>query len=252
MNIIKRFIALAITASLINSSVLVADGGHTHQHGQSEKSFSTGPHGGKVSQVGKNWCEVVYKKNGIHAYLYDAKGKKISSKNIRGSVTMTIKGNPKKYNYDLYPDSAVKGEENALFLFDEPETHLNPSWRTHFHQHLSRAMGKNGEPNNRVQLFTSTHSPFLISSLDKQNVYRFERTNEGRVSMLPAATQTFGASFEVLLKRFFELDSLISQTAIDQIRMHIEQGDHAQARLWIEENIGDSMEKAYLLKRLGE
>ena len=143
-------------------------------------------------------------------------------------------------------------EENALFLFDEPETHLNPSWRTHFHQHLSRAMGKNGEPNNRVQLFTSTHSPFLISSLDKQNVYRFERTNEGRVSMLPAATQTFGASFEVLLKRFFELDSLISQTAIDQIRMHIEQGDHAQARLWIEENIGDSMEKAYLLKRLGE
>lgn len=143
-------------------------------------------------------------------------------------------------------------EENTLFIFDEPETHLNPSWRTRFHQHLSRAMGKNGERNKRSQLFTSTHSPFLISSLDRSNVYVFERSEDGRVSMLPAATQTFGASFEVLLKRFFKLDSLISQTAVEQIKQHLDHGDHAQAREWIEENIGDSMEKAYLLKRLLE
>ena len=151
MNIIKRFIALAITASLINSSVLVADGGHTHQHGQSEKSFSTGPHGGKVSQVGKNWCEVVYKKNGIHAYLYDAKGKKISSKNIRGSVTMTIKGNPKKYNYDLYPDSAVKGEENALFLSLDLSRIPDNAMTTEFSLHGLPGSGRRA--NSFVQVF---------------------------------------------------------------------------------------------------
>ena len=139
--------------------------------------------------------------------------------------------------------------DNTLFIFDEPETHLNPSWRTHFHKNLNNAAGSD---NKRLQFLLSTHSPFLISSLRKENVYRFER-NEDAVVMWPVESESYGASFDSLIKEFFGLKSLISQTAVEDIRRHLqdERLNNDQRKKWIEENIGDSTEKAYLLRRLG-
>lgn len=143
-------------------------------------------------------------------------------------------------------------DDNTLFVFDEPETHLNPSWRTHFHQHLSNSVSSGQAENSRVQVFMSTHSPFLVSSLQKENVFNFERSPDGAISMLPVPSQTYGASFDVLIKRFFGLNSLISQTAVDEIKEKLASGDNQEAKLWIENNVGESMERAYLLRRLEE
>lgn len=140
----------------------------------------------------------------------------------------------------------IFGEENTLFIWDEPETHLNPSWRTFFHTYLQQA----GSNNACNQTFISTHSPFVISSLKKENILHFTR-QEGLTSIAQPFDQTYGASFEILIKRFFGLKSAISQTAIQDIRQQIK-GDKTKAREWIEENIGDSIEKAYVLNKLGE
>lgn len=141
--------------------------------------------------------------------------------------------------------------DNTLFIFDEPETHLNPSWRTHFHKYLSTALEINGAVNQRLQVLLSTHSPFLVSSLKKESVMRFER-NENGVAMWPVESETYGASFDVLIKDFFGLKSLISQTAVDDIKHQLDdqQLNNEQRIEWLKNNIGDSMEKAYLLRRL--
>ena len=70
--------------------------------------------------------------------------------------------------------------------------------------------------------------------------------------MASPPSETFGASFEVLIKKFFGLRSAISQTAVDEIRRHLNDNgmDNAHKRQWIEEQLGESMERAYLLKRL--
>ncbi|MNR42282.1 hypothetical protein D3C85_1607810 [compost metagenome] len=70
--------------------------------------------------------------------------------------------------------------------------------------------------------------------------------------MSSPSAETFGASFEVLIKKFFGLRSAISQTAIDEIRRHLHDVymDNTQKRQWIEEQLGESMERAYLLQRL--
>lgn len=141
-------------------------------------------------------------------------------------------------------------DEPTLFLFDEPETHLNPAWRTNFHKHLNLALNNSNQQNQAVQMLLSTHSPFLISSLQNQNVFRFERLNDGSITMDSVSSQTYGASFEVLIKQFSGLKSLISQTAVEEIQRHLESENSAAAREWIEGNIGDSMEKAYLLRKL--
>jgi predicted ATPase len=149
----------------------------------------------------------------------------------------------------LHTIGAVKlfGDAETLFIFDEPETHLNPSWRTRYHIEFEQA----GSGLVASQALISSHSPFLISSLHREAVYHFERVN-GHSVMVSPASETFGASFEVLIKKFFGLRSAISQTAVDEVRRHLHNGNtnNAQKRQWIEEQLGESMERAYLLKRL--
>lgn len=137
-------------------------------------------------------------------------------------------------------------KSRTLFLLDEPETHLNPSWRTHFHSYLSHVAP---DSDTQSQFFVSTHSPFMISSLKRENVYKFERESNGLISMGMAQSNTYGASFDVLIKDLFELKSLISHSVIDDIREKLKEGDEV-ARVWIEQNLGLSPERSYLLKKL--
>lgn len=149
----------------------------------------------------------------------------------------------------LHTIGAVRlfGDVESLFIFDEPETHLNPSWRTRYHLGFEQA----GQGLVASQALISSHSPFLISSLHREAVYHFERIN-GQSIMASPPSETFGASFEVLIKKFFGLRSAISQTAVDEIRSHLNDVhmDNAHKRKWLEEELGESMERAYLLKRL--
>lgn len=144
--------------------------------------------------------------------------------------------------------ATIYNRSRVLFLLDEPETHLNPSWRTYFHSFVQDAIGIENE---KAQLFISTHSPFMISSLKRNNVYQFCRNDNGLIDMKVAQNETYGASFDVLIKDLFDLRSLISQSVIDEIREQLKQGDN-QAREWIEANLGLSAEKAYLIRKLTE
>lgn len=147
--------------------------------------------------------------------------------------------------------STIFGLGQSLFLFDEPETHLNPSWRTYFHTYLENALNINEEDTEDSQIFLSTHSPFMISSLKKENVFFFERNHKGLIDIKPVNEETYGASFDVIIKRYFGLRSLISHSVIDEIRAQLEHGDD-YAKQWIEDNLGLSAERAYLIKKLSD
>lgn len=146
--------------------------------------------------------------------------------------------------------TVIYNNKRALYLLDEPETHLNPSWRTYFHAYVNEAINS-GSKNDKLQLFISTHSPFMISSLKRNNVYYFKRNQDSFIGMSTAQNETYGASFDVLIKDLFGLRSLISQSVVEDIREQIKQGD-VHARKWIEENLGLSAERAYLIKKLDQ
>ena len=109
-------------------------------------------------------------------------------------------------------------------------------------------------------MLLSTHSPFMISSLRKNNVFIFERGQSERIEMQPIGEQTFGTTFEILIKRHFGLKSTISQSAVAEVKQHLnadklvdkmtDRKEWAKAKEWIENNLGESMEKAYLLRKL--
>ncbi len=155
---------------------------------------------------------------------------------------------------EVLASARVFSPERTLFLFDEPETHLNPSWRTYFHSYLSKAMVPSDNGEAQAQVFLSTHSPFMVSSLKREDVLFFERDDENLIQMEPVGSQTYGASFEVLIKKHFGLRSLISQTVVEVVKEQLPKDEQPEtleaARTWIEENLGESMEKAYLLRKL--
>jgi ABC-type multidrug transport system ATPase subunit len=67
-------------------------------------------------------------------------------------------------------------EDEALFLLDEPDTHLNPIWSLHYIELLNSVVG--GQ--KRSQVIMTTHDPLTIAGLTRDQVrvmYKDETTN---------------------------------------------------------------------------
>jgi predicted ATPase len=139
------------------------------------------------------------------------------------------------------------GNDETLFLYDEPETHLNPSWRTRFHLAFEKA----NEANGKAQAIISSHSPFLVSSLPREAVFHFKKVN-GVTDMTNPPGETFGASFDVLIKKHFNLRATISETAVQEIRERLadRQSTNKHKLDWLEDSVGESMERSYLINKL--
>jgi hypothetical protein len=67
--------------------------------------------------------------------------------------------------------------DEALFLLDEPDTHLNPAWSTQYLDFLDIFM--RGRTSN-CHLVMTTHSPLVFSRLERPQVRIFRRDAEGK------------------------------------------------------------------------
>lgn len=54
--------------------------------------------------------------------------------------------------------------KNVILLFDEPDTHIYPNLQMHFIDYLKKI-------NNKMNIIIATHSPYIVSSLEKENVF---------------------------------------------------------------------------------
>ncbi len=57
--------------------------------------------------------------------------------------------------------------ENTLFLFDEPDTYLHPSWQRNFIENINQLAERNDY--NTSQFIITTHSPQLLSNADPKS-----------------------------------------------------------------------------------
>ncbi len=134
-------------------------------------------------------------------------------------------------------------KEDTLFLFDEPETHFNPLWRTKFISIL------NGISSGRKQDFIiTTHSPYIVSDCKGYRVFKFER-KEDKVLFNPIDIETFGTSFDLILKKTFNIDASISEEANDEINTLIKEGTREEIMEFLNES-GPSIERLGLIKKL--
>lgn len=61
-------------------------------------------------------------------------------------------------------------EKESLFLLDEPDTHLNPSWCVTYLNYLKSFVGQDTDGQDSSHIVLTTHNPLAISELVKEQV----------------------------------------------------------------------------------
>ncbi|MBD8140203.1 restriction system-associated AAA family ATPase [Frigoribacterium sp. CFBP 13605] len=138
-------------------------------------------------------------------------------------------------------------EVNALFLLDEPESHFNPQWRVKF---ISRLRSIPVQRNTSREMIMTSHAPFVPSDMQREHVIILKKSDEGVIARNPV-NETFGASFDRILKDCFDIEPPISQVAQNEIGrlMREEDADEIEKAL---PRIGASVEKAFLVDHLNQ
>ena len=62
-------------------------------------------------------------------------------------------------------------EDEALFLLDEPDTHLNPAWSVQYLEFMHQIVGT--QPTNQVVM--TTHNPLVIAGMEREDVRIMQR-----------------------------------------------------------------------------
>lgn len=65
----------------------------------------------------------------------------------------------------------VTGDEDCLFLLDEPDTHINPKWQRNYVE-LIKEYNKNEE---KSHIFLATHSPLLVQAYEGEDLFLFRK-----------------------------------------------------------------------------
>ncbi|ELQ6226636.1 AAA family ATPase [Cronobacter turicensis] len=107
------------------------------------------------------------------------------------------------------------GGKDSLFLLDEPDTHLNPSWAVKYLKFLREFV-----PNHETShLLMVTHHPLAVAELKKQQVQVMWRDDDYKVHSQEPYIDPRGAGFMATLTEIFGLNTTLdleTQSLLDQ------------------------------------
>jgi predicted ATPase len=135
-------------------------------------------------------------------------------------------------------------EQNALFLLDEPDTHLNPAWQLRYLKMIEEWVG----PNSDSHLIVATHDPLTIAALQREQVQVLYRDREGRVRAEPARVDPRGLGFTSILTQIFGLPTTVD---LETQKMLDERNDLIRADPRSEDDEKRLIELTEELNRLG-
>jgi len=117
----------------------------------------------------------------------------------------------------------MNATEGVLIVLDEPDLSLHPNWQK---KYLFEYMNTFGKYKVSQHLIFTTHSPFVLSDIPKQNIIFLDTDEEGKckvVDGLKEKKETFGANIHTLLSdSFFMADGLMGEFAKSRIEGMIE------------------------------
>lgn len=146
---------------------------------------------------------------------------------------------------------------NVLFLLDEPESHFNPQWRVEFIKNLRELPTKNGTRTGREKVaqqecLLTTHSPFVPSDMQRENVLIFKKSDEASaITIRRPQIQTYGSRFDAILAECFEISPPISALSRDDVERLFERGTAEQIKAAID-GLGESSARMRLAAKLSQ
>ena len=113
-------------------------------------------------------------------------------------------------------DAIKKSDRNdILVVLDEPDLTLHPDWQKKYISEMIKLLSN--FPEKKFHLIITSHSPFILSDLPKENIIFLEKGKQ--VYPFDDGKQTFGANIHTLLSDgFFMKDGLMGEFAKDKIQ----------------------------------
>lgn len=103
---------------------------------------------------------------------------RVRVKNCDGSLTFRELSEGEQQLLSVVGLLRFTKEKEALFLLDEPDTHLNPAWGMKYLEILNAI----ADPGNDSQVLMATHDPLVLTSLKRNQVVVMERNETtGRI-----------------------------------------------------------------------
>lgn len=106
-------------------------------------------------------------------------------------------------------------DDSSLYLLDEPDTHLNPSWGLEYLRRLREV----GEIDKNSHTFIATHDPLLIAGLERDEIRVLMRANDGRIAAVTPEESPKGRGVAAALTSdLFGLESQLDLDAQDTLK----------------------------------
>lgn len=102
-------------------------------------------------------------------------------------------------------------EKPAILLIDEIENHLHPTWQR-------RVIPALLEHFPRLQIFATTHSPFVVTGLRQGQVHMLKRDAEGVVRASTNERDIIGWTTDEILRTFMGVDEPTDQLTIERAK----------------------------------
>lgn len=117
----------------------------------------------------------------------------------------------------------VSLQKNILLLIDEVDLYAHPEWQRKYIKVLLDELYKQFK-NNNVQIIFTTHSPFVLSDVLKENtIYLRKATDKCIVDDSIKHKQTFGSNIHALLNDAFYMSSTMGEFSKNKIEQVYEE-----------------------------
>jgi ABC-type multidrug transport system ATPase subunit len=113
-------------------------------------------------------------------------------------------------------------KDNYILLFDEPDNFLHPNWTKEL---ISILLDNIDIRHEAVHLIITSHSPFILSDLPKDNVVFLQKNDQGITKNVSQeiVLNTFGANIHTLLAHgFFMEEGLMGEFSRNKIKLVID------------------------------
>ena len=101
-------------------------------------------------------------------------------------------------------------EKPAILLIDEIENHLHPTWQRRVIPALLQHFPK-------LQIFATTHSPFVVAGLKAGQVHLLKRGEHGSVTASTNTEDVIGWTADEILRTMMDVDEPTDQLTVDRV-----------------------------------
>lgn len=146
--------------------------------------------------------------------------------------------------------SSIGNYENIIIALDEPDRIFHPEWSRRYITYLrdNLELFDTNKIKRKYQIILTTHSPFIVSDLPKENILTMEDCKRKNIDL----GNTFGTNIHTLLSNQFFMKSTIGELARQKINECIVELNKKIKDSTYEIDCEKKNEIKYIIKNIGE